>query len=170
MRFWSFLVKFAAWSLGLFVLWHAFLAAWYVSFVSQLGLLATASAGYTAQIKGSGRAAQVVFIYATGKQAIQLEVLTVGLLPFLALVGATGTRSAVNRLRMGGLGAGIFVLFHAVLFVAYPFFLSRHGLIVDSLGAFCAILGLVGFPFLLWILLLRIDGEATAARPAPGET
>jgi hypothetical protein len=160
---WSFLAKFGLWSAAAFTLWSLALAGWYVHLIAAIGPHVSALIGARPEIQGSGRATQVLFQTASGPVGLHLETAALGLLPFYALLGATGWQTPLQRLAEAAVGTVVFVVFHLTLFIAYPFFLNHSGVVVDSLGAFWAILGYCGFPFLLWLVVLRFGGQ----RPQP---
>ena len=175
MTYWSFLSKFVFWSATAFGIWAAFLAKWYVTLLVTVGPYLSAVMGYGTQVEGSGRDATVYFIQGSTRipYGLHLETASLGLLPFLALIGATASLSILRRVATASIGTGIFIAFHLTLFAAYPFFLTRSGLVVDSLGAFWALLVFgFGFPFLLWLTLIRTMGRADSfapeARPQKG--
>jgi hypothetical protein len=160
---WPFLARFVAWAAAAFILWAVLVAEWYVSLLAALGPYVAAAVGAAVEIQDRGRATRAVFTSPAGPVGLHLETAALGVLPFFALLGATTWCRLRHRLIAAAIGSVVFLVFHLTLFVAYPFFLSRGGLVVDSLGAFWAILIYCGFPFILWLVVLRIG---TAARPA----
>lgn len=177
MNYWSFLGRFVLWSAALFAGWTAFAADWYVRLLLALGPYATALTGLATETEGAGRAARIFFVSGGTRipYGLHLETASLGILPFLALISATATLPALRRLAAAALGVVIFLFFHLTLFVAYPFFLTRSGPVVDSLGAFWAILGYCAFPFLLWLVLIRWDPgiggiSARHQRKTPSDT
>ena len=168
MTYWSFLSKFVFWSATAFAVWAAFLAKWYVTLLLTVGPYLSALAGYGLDVQGSGRDATVYFIQGATRipYGLHLETASLGLLPFLALVAATASLSVPRRLVTAGVGTATFAAFHLTLFAVYPFFLPRSGLVVDSLGAFWALLVFgFGFPFLLWLTLIRAMGQTSSTTP-----
>ncbi len=163
MSSWAFLARFVAWAALFFAVWVGAVARWYAAVLAALGPYVTALAtGFEAQVSGSGRA--LVVHFARGSSALPhgllLEPATLGILPFLALVAATRFSSARRRLRAAAIGLAALFAFHLALFAACPFFMTRSGVFVDSIGAFWAILGFCGLPFLLWLVLARNAGGA----------
>jgi len=158
---WAFLARFAAWAALYFVLWAGALARWYAAALAALGPYVTVLAtGFEARVAGTGRALVVHFVRGSFElpHGLPLEPATLGILPFLALVATSRFSSVRGRVRAFAVGlAGLFA-FHLTLFAAYPFFMTRRGMLVDSIGAFCAILGFCGLPFLLWLALARNAG------------
>lgn len=166
MTSWSFLARFVAWSAAFFTLWSLVLAEWYVRFLAAIGPYAAALFGFTVDTQGTGRDLRVLFKHGDTPVGLHLETAALGLLPFLALVASTTWQTLLQRLKTGAIGVGIFVLFHLTLFIAYPVFLSRSNIVVDSLGAFWAILGYCGFPFLLWLVLITMLGSRNGGQAA----
>ena len=158
MSYWSFLARFVLWSAGVFAAWAAFLARWYIAVLVLLGPYFAAATGFGTEFEGKGRATAVYFMNQGTRiqPALPLETASLGLLPFVALVGATAWLPVLRRLEVGAVGTVTFILFHLVLFAVYPFFLTHSNFVFDSLGAFWALLAFgFGFPFLLWVALTR---------------
>ncbi|GIW41238.1 MAG: hypothetical protein KatS3mg076_1815 [Candidatus Binatia bacterium] len=162
----SFLARFVLWSAALFLCWHLRVADLYVSALAQAGRESTRLlAGEAVRLEGTGRKTQAVFPYQGRTVAVSLSTLADGILPFLALVAASSWLPVSKRLARACVGTLVLWLFHLSAFFAYPFFLARSGPIVDSFGAFWVVLGLVGLPFLLWLVLARGSSEAAKLPP-----
>lgn len=107
-----------------------------------------------------------------------------GVVPFLALVGATTTLPWRRRLRAAGLGlAGLFA-FHFGLMLVGPYmtglpqaqlgqlWMRRINAMIDVFYGFYGLVGYAALPFLLWFLLTQRGAAITPDRPetpaAPG--
>lgn len=85
--------------------------------------------------------------------ALGLEQLALGLLPLLALLGATpglGPRALARRAAIGA--AALFALDLLVLLV-YPWLVGTPNAVTDIAGTFLGLLTFVGAPVILWFAL-----------------
>lgn len=84
---------------------------------------------------------------------LSLEALSLGLLPFLSLVGATpglGVRRVLVYVLVGS--GGIFALDLLVLLL-YPYLVLQPNAFTDVTGTFLGLLAFVGAPVILWFAL-----------------
>lgn len=98
-----------------------------------------------------------------------------GLLPFLALVGATGGLRAKRRAKAMGLGLAILLVFHVGLMVLGPYmtgypqsslgvvWMRRVNVAIDVLYGFYGLVGYAALPFFLWFWLAYRSRELKAA-------
>ena len=95
-----------------------------------------------------------------------------GIIPFLALVGATTSLPWRRRLRAAALGLAALFIFHMGLMLIGPFMTglpqARLGLIwmrrinrvIDVFYAFYGLVGYAALPFLLWWVLTRTRSDS----------
>ncbi len=84
--------------------------------------------------------------------ALGLEQLALGLLPLLALLGATPGLGAGAALRAATLGIAALFALDLLVVVLYPW-LVRPGALTDITGTFLGLLTFVGGPVILWFAL-----------------
>jgi hypothetical protein len=101
-----------------------------------------------------------------------------GLIPFLALVGASSAAWR-RRLRALALGVAILFVFHVGLGVIGPYmtglpqsslslvWVRRVNKLIDIFYGFYGLVGYAALPFLLWFWLLRTQAALTEPAPAP---
>lgn len=99
-----------------------------------------------------------------------------GLIPFLALLGATGGLTWRRRARAALIGCGVLVAFHVGLTLMGPYmtgipqshlgllWMRRINRIIDVVYAFYGLVGYAALPFLLWWILVRRSSEEPAVR------
>ena len=93
-------------------------------------------------------------VFRSGKQQLamllQLEALSIGIVPLLSLVLATpGLR--IHQVALRGLGAAALYFFLDVLVIlAYPWIMDRPNLVKDTMGVFTGLLAFVVAPLALW--------------------
>ncbi len=107
-----------------------------------------------------------------------------GLIPFLALVGASGGLTWPQRLRALGIGLGVLVVFHCGLMLLAPYltglpqgelptieWVRRVNRVIDVFYAFYGLVGYAALPFLLWYWLTRppLPFASTPAAARRGE-
>ncbi|MDX2166452.1 MAG: hypothetical protein SF182_05290 [Deltaproteobacteria bacterium] len=100
-----------------------------------------------------------------------------GVVPFLALVGATTAIPWQRRLRAAGLGLAALFVFHFGLMLVGPYmtglpqaqlgqaWMRRINSIIDVFYAFYGLVGYAALPFLLWFLLTQRGATVTPAPP-----
>lgn len=112
--------------------------------------------GWTLEDRSTGRGQQEIFFRRGNDQlrlALGLPQLALGLLPLLALLGATpglGVRDLAARAAIGV--AAIFALDLLVLLV-YPWLVGHPNAFTDIAGTFLGLLTFVGGPVILWFAL-----------------
>jgi hypothetical protein len=97
-----------------------------------------------------------------------------GLIPFLALIGASAGLTWRRRLRAAAIGVAALFVFHVGLMIMAPFMTglpqARLGLIwmrrinraIDVVYAFYGLVGYAALPFLLWWALTRKGPQTNA--------
>ena len=90
-----------------------------------------------------------------------------GVIPFLALLGATAALPIRRRLRAAALGLAVLFLFHMGLMVLGPYmtgmpqarlgeqWMLRINRVIDVFYAFYGLVGYAALPFLLWFFLTQ---------------
>ena len=82
-----------------------------------------------------------------------------GILPFLALMGASRGLSILQRLRATAIGLGVMVVFHLGLMLLAPFLATPHvawvNTIIDIIYGFYGLVGFAALPFFLWFWLTQ---------------
>jgi len=97
----------------------------------------------------------VVFRYGDRQlpMLLQLPALSMGLMPFLALVVATpGMPPRQLALRLV-LGSVLFFLIHVIVVLAYPAIMDHPNAVKDTLGVFSGLVAFVVAPLGLWFVL-----------------
>lgn len=89
-----------------------------------------------------------------------------GVLPFLALMGASSGLSAARRLGAVAIGLAVLFLFHIGLMFIGPYLATAHeawvNTIIDIVYGFYGLVGYAALPFLLWFWLTqRISPRAS---------
>jgi hypothetical protein len=151
---------------GRFLLLFALLAAlgWLSgaprAYASALRLAGSATSplvnGWTLEDRSTAPGEQEIFFRRGNDQlrlALGLGQLALGLLPLLALLGATpglGARGLAIRAAIGA--AALFALDLLVLLV-YPWLVGNPNVFTDILGTFLGLLTFVGGPVILWFVL-----------------
>ena len=97
----------------------------------------------------------VVFHYADRQlpMLLQLPALSMGLMPFLALVVATPGLGAERKVVTLVLGSVLFFLIHVAVVLAYPVIMDRPNTLKDTLGVFSGLVAFVVAPLGLWFVL-----------------
>lgn len=165
----AFLVKFLLFAAGLFGLWSfaglgdaygrfvIFVAnpfVWAVTGFSVISVLPTAHGLDVFIRKGT----EEVLL------PLQPRELFSGILPFLALVGASSGLAARRRLTAAGIGLAVLFLFHIGLMLIGPYLATAHeawvNRIIDVVYGFYGLVGYAALPFLLWFWLTQRRGES----------
>lgn len=87
------------------------------------------------------------------KLLLSLESLSLGLLPFLALLSATPRIDLRRWLTSALLGSATFFLLDLIVVLLYPLLVSRPNALTDITGTFLGLLTFVGAPIILWFAL-----------------
>lgn len=160
----AFLARFFALAGVLFALWAvAGLSDWYSRLVLAVAhpFMWSITGFQLDGITPTGRGLDV-FIRKENQRILlplQPRELFSGLVPFLALVGASRGLAFKRRLCAVGIGVGVLLIFHVGLMVLGPFLATPHedwvNRIIDVLYAFYGIVGYAALPFLLWFWLTQ---------------
>jgi hypothetical protein len=90
-----------------------------------------------------------------------------GLIPFLALLGASGGLSYWRRARALLIGVGVLFAFHVGLMLVGPYLATPHerwvNRIIDVFYGFYGLVGFAALPFLLWFWLTQRTGLTQSA-------
>jgi hypothetical protein len=84
---------------------------------------------------------------------LSLESLSLGILPFLALLTATPGVDLRRWLLAALTGIAAFFLLDLVVVLLYPILVSRPNAVTDITGTFLGLLTFVGAPIILWFAL-----------------
>lgn len=106
-----------------------------------------------------------------------------GLVPFLALLGATAGLTWRRWLRALGIGLGLLFVFHCGLMLLAPYltglpqgelptieWVRRVNRVIDVFYAFYGLVGYAALPFLLWYWLTSSTPESVPAPPAAAQS
>jgi hypothetical protein len=144
-----------------FVLFAALLVAWTRSRASEwyTGLLLAVSGPVGAALHGwvLERGAGAVPTWVHGGEsialAIQFDALAVGLVPLVALLGATHGIPWRRRLLLIAAGIVICFVFHALVVVLWPLLVYHKNPFTDVVGTFLGLTSFVGAPVIIWFVL-----------------
>jgi hypothetical protein len=97
---------------------------------------------------------------------LSLESLSLGLLPFFALLSATPRLTIRHRVFAAVIGTIAFFLLDLIVVLLYPLLVSQPNALTDITGTFLGLLTFVGAPIILWFMLTfshlrdiwRLDG------------
>jgi hypothetical protein len=84
---------------------------------------------------------------------LSLESLSLGILPFLALLAATPGLAVRRWIFAALIGIAAFFLLDLVVVLLYPILVSRPNAVTDITGTFLGLLTFVGAPIILWFAL-----------------
>lgn len=161
---WRFALKFLAAFTGLVVVW------WRLDVAEHYRAAALATArlvspivnGWWLEYDRPGLVDQVVF-RSGGEQMpmlLQLQALSMGLMPFLSLVAATPGLRLRRGLGTAALGAALFFLVHVLIVLVYPLIMNRAAggsalstavaFVQDTMGVFSGLIAFVVAPLGLW--------------------
>jgi hypothetical protein len=84
---------------------------------------------------------------------LSLESLSLGILPFLALLSATPGLSVRRWLLAALIGIAGFFLLDLIVVLLYPLLVTRPNAVTDITGTFLGLLTFVGAPIILWFAL-----------------
>ena len=102
-----------------------------------------------------------------------------GLIPFLALIGATSGLTPLRRLRATAIGVAAMFAFHLGLMILGPYmtgmpqaelgvvWMRRINTMIDIFYGFYGLVGYAALPFLLWWALTQRGREEPAAEDTP---
>lgn len=94
----------------------------------------------------------VVFRFGNQQLAmlLQLEALSMGMVPLLSLVFATPGLRIRQAVLRGAAGAALYFLLDVLVLLAYPWIMDRPNVIKDTMGVFTGLLAVVVAPLALW--------------------
>ena len=159
-----FLAKFFLFAAGLFALWS------FAGVGDAYGRLVIAVANpFVWAVTGFSATSVVptvrgldVFIRNGGEEVLlplQPRELFSGVLPFLALMGASSGLSAAHRLGAVAIGLAVLFVFHIGLMIIGPYLATAHeawvNTIIDIVYGFYGLVGYAALPFLLWFWLTQ---------------
>lgn len=84
---------------------------------------------------------------------LSLESLSLGLIPFLALLSATPGLAIRRWLSAAAIGSLAFFLLDLVVVLIYPALVTQPNALTDITGTFLGLLTFVGAPIILWFAL-----------------
>lgn len=85
--------------------------------------------------------------------ALGLDQLALGLLPLLALLGATPGLGARRLATAAAIGVGVLFGLDLLILAIYPWLVGTPNALTDILGTFLGLLTFVGGPVILWFAL-----------------
>ena len=154
---WRFAAKFLLSFAVLMVLWartdfgghYRSAALTVVQFISPL------VNGWRLEHDQAGTIADVVFRSGTSElpMLLQLQALSMGLVPFVSLVVATPRQGVQRTARNVALGSVLYFLVHVMVLLAYPLIMDRPNTVKDTLGVFTGLMAFVVAPLGLWFVL-----------------
>lgn len=152
-----FAVRFLLAFAGLVVVW------WLTDFgeLYRVAVLATARVlsplvnGWWLDYERPGLADPVVFRLGSEQlpMLLQLPALSMALMPFLSLVGATPGLGWRRGLLAAGAGSVLFFAVHVTIVLIYPVVMNRPNFIKDTVGVFSGMVAFVVAPLALWFAL-----------------
>jgi len=86
--------------------------------------------------------------------AIQFDALAVGLVPLVALLGATPGIPWRRHLFLIAIGIAICFVFHAFVVVLFPLLVYYKNAFTDVVGTFLGLTSFVGAPVIIWFVLV----------------
>jgi len=84
---------------------------------------------------------------------IQFDALAVGVVPLLALIGATPGLAPLRRLRVAAVATLLFFTIDVLIVVLFPLLVHYDNAATDIGGTFLGMIGFVGAPVILWFML-----------------
>lgn len=168
----SFLLKFFSLAAGLFALWSfaGFGDAYARVVIFVASPLVRVTSGFSvSDVRPTERGLDVMIRRGTHEEVMpyQPRELFSGVVPFLALVGATTTLGWRRRARAAGIGLAALFVFHMGLVLMGPYmtglpqaqlgqaWMRRINSLIDVFYAFYGLVGYAALPFLLWFVLTQ---------------
>lgn len=150
-----FLASFFALFAALLVVWtrsHA--SEWYTSLL--LGVSGPVGSALHGWILERGAQATPSWVHGDARVdlSIQFDALAVGLVPLVALLGATPGIAWRKRAMLIGAGIGLCFLFHAFVVVLFPLLVYYNNPFTDVVGTFLGLTSFVGAPVIIWFVLV----------------
>jgi len=154
---WRFAIKFLVAFLMLVVLWSvADVPRWYRATVLMTAqLVSPAVNGWLLDYDQPGMVDPIVFRSANKQlpMLLQLPLLSMSLMPFLALVVAT-PGLGLRRMALTAVeGTLLYFVIHLVIVLVYPLIMDRPNVLKDTLGVFSGLVAFVVAPLGLWFVL-----------------
>jgi hypothetical protein len=87
------------------------------------------------------------------KMLLQLPALSMGLMPFIALVVATPGIRLKRAAFVAALGSLLYFLLHVTVVLTYPLIMDRPNVLKDTAGVFSGLVAFVVAPLGLWFVL-----------------
>jgi hypothetical protein len=149
-----FLASFFALFAALLVVWTQSNASeWYTGLLLGVsGPLGAAMHGWILEQSGQGPPAWV-HGDARVDLSIQFDALAVGLVPLVALLGATPGIAWRRRMFLIAVGIVICFIFHAAVVVLFPLLVYYKNAFTDVVGTFLGLTSFVGAPVIIWFVL-----------------
>lgn len=157
-----FFAKFVVAAALLLILWKSG-AAWAYGYavLVPVTVLSPLLTGYQVVI-GSGPNGVTAF-FESGASRVEvpfvLHEALAGVIPFVALMCASGGQTLLSWARRTAIGLGVLFAAHVAVLVLSPLLVTPHerwvNRIIDVSYGFYAVAGFVGLPFSLWIILTR---------------
>jgi hypothetical protein len=151
---WRFAAKFLLSFAALLVVW------WWLDFAEHyrkailhtVRFLSPHINGWQLEFDTPGSVGDVVF--RSGHQQLamllQLQALSMGIVPLLSLVFATPGLRASHAVLRGVIGAALYFLLDVLVILAYPWIMDRPDVVKDTMGVFTGLLAFVVAPLALW--------------------
>lgn len=92
---------------------------------------------------------------ATVELRIQFDALTIGLVPFAALIAATPRVSWTARVTMGILGSALCLAIDILIVTLFPLLVHYENPVTGIGGTFLGLVGFVGAPVIVWFGLVH---------------
>ncbi len=101
--------------------------------------------------------------------ALQYDALSVGLVPVLALLGATPGLRLRRRATLMLIGAGLCLLIDTVILALFPLLVFYKNPFTDVAGTFLGLIAFVGAPVIIWFTLTfrELQPLLPSLRPRP---
>jgi hypothetical protein len=104
---------------------------------------------------------------------VQLPQLSMGMVPFLALVAATPGIGLKRATIAAAVGSALYVLIDVGVVLAYPFIIDQPNVFKDTLGVFSGLVAFVVAPLGLWFVMtypeLRALWQLVPPAPQPAK-
>jgi hypothetical protein len=145
-----------AFALLLVAWWAIDFARWYrVAVLSTAQFLSPIVNGWWLDFDQPGAAGDAIFRSGERKLhlLIQLSSLSMGVVPFLALVLATPGLGLRRASVAAVVGSVLYLLIDVAVVLAYPFIIDRPNVLKDTLGVFSGLVAFVVAPLGLWFVL-----------------
>lgn len=146
-----FLAVFFALFAALLVFWtRSPVSEWYTDLLLRVsGAIGTAVHGWILE-RGAG--GPPVWVYGTARVdlSIQFDALGVGLVPLVALLGATPGLGMRRRIGLIAAGIGLCFVFHAFVVILFPLLVYYKNAFTDVIGTFLGLTSFVGAPVIIW--------------------